>query len=1128
MIALSRCRWLAAAGALFGVALLMTSDVFSQQKKDAKKKNDGPSMQTAEEFLKPKPRPKKDAIPASKLPLEFVKGERIAFVGNTTAERMSLYGHFETLLHLRHKDKELVVRNFGFPADEVGVRQRSSDYTKLDDPLFAFNPDTFLCFFGWNESFKGPAGVAKFQADYEKFINDYTAKYPRDDAKSPARFVLVSPIAFENTGDKFLPDGKAENANLKLYADAVKAVAEKRNLAFVDIYTPTLAAFEKGGGKLTVSGFQMNEAGDKVLGEALDAGLFGPNNSAVKAGTSEFEKIRAAVIEKGWIHSQDYRMVNGWYVYGGRRTYDTETFPREYVKLRNMVTVRDHYIWDIAGGKAVPEKPDDSKTGELIVPPTRFGGPDRAYSENPPAMGPVIAPPAELIKGARVPAGFKLELFADEKMFPELASPVQINFDSKGRLWVACMPTYPQWRPGDVMPNDRLLILEDKDGDGKADKCTVFYDKLHCPGGFEFYNGGVLVISQPRMLFLKDTDGDDKADEVTYLIDGWATDDTHHTCNAFEWSHGGLLHMLEGISTSTTLETPWGPHRSKGDGGCYVLDPRSMKVRQFKLPGMYNMWCYVFDEWGNGIVGDGTTANQTWDVPLSGQPYDGRKGVNFILPNGERPNLGNEWLVSRALPDDVQRQFTYACVINLNGLTRYTMRDDGAGFMGERIKPKDPKDGKWDDLVRSPNKHFRPGDPQIGPDGRLYFVDWASPLIGHMQYSQRDPNRNHTKGRVYRMVGADKQPIAPVTQQGKSVAEILEQLREYEWRTRYRARRELHDRPAAEVLPAVAKWAAELKDTDPDFDRLRCEALWAQQSHHAVDAKLADAVLACKTFNARAAVVHILADERDRIPGAVERFKKAAGDESPRVRAEAARALSFFATADAMNAVASIAQKPLDYWTKYTVEAALSANVSAWPADFTLGKLAASNPEAAKLITDIQKSSKAGEGALPHLKVLLSLDPQPKEVRNKAMTALAGMTGNPTKGREVFVRACTACHKVGNGEGNDYGPNLDKVATKSKFKQKVIESIIDPNAEVDAKYLSTKIDRLSGGTVTGLIVSEDKKNVVIFDGKEKKTIPVDDIDTRTTLKQSSMPEGQAGTMAPVEFLDLVEYLWSLK
>ncbi|MGL6076541.1 MAG: PVC-type heme-binding CxxCH protein [Fimbriiglobus sp.] len=1115
-------------GAMMVCGLMMLPGGVSQQKKDSKKaeKKDKPSndLSTAKEFLTPAPRPKKGPLAPSELPLKFVDGERIALVGNTTAERMSLYGHFETMLQVRHPGKKLVVRNFAFPADEVSIRQRSADYTRLDDPLNAFNPDTFLCFFGWNESFQGEAGIAKFQADYEKFIDEYTARYPRDDEKSPARFVLVSPMAFENTGDKHLPDGKAENARLKMYTEAVKAVATKRKLAFVDIFTPTLEAFQAGKGKYTVGGFQANEAGDKVLGTALSQALLGAMPAKLEPGESDFERIRAAINDKNWVHSQDYRMVNGWYVYGGRRTFDTETFPREYAKLRAMTANRDAHIWDLASGKAPATVIDDSKSGELIVPPTGFGQPRQKYSENPVLE---YQTPDEFIKSAKMPGNLEVKCFVDESIFPEIAKPVQMNFDNKGRLWVSTMPSYPQWRPGDPRAADKLVIFEDTNGDGKADKRTVFYDKLHCPTGFEFYNGGVLVIDQPRMLFLKDTNGDDKADEVTYLMDGWATDDTHHTSSAWEWNHSGLLHMLEGIATSTTLETPWGPHRSAGSGGAYVLDPRALKIRQFSLPGMANMWCYVFDEWGQGIVGDGTTQNQTWDTPLSGKQFSGRKGLNFILPNGERPNLGNEWLVSRALPDDMQKQFTYACVINMNGMTRYSIKDDGAGFMGERVKDPAGRNG-FSNVLWTTDKHFRPADPMIGPDGALWFGDWANALIGHMQYSQRDPNRDHVRGRVYRLYSKDKPLVKPVTQAGKTVAEILTQFSEYEWRTRYRARRELHDRPASEVLPVVAEWVKNLNPADENYDRLRCEALWIQAGFHAVDLELAKAVLSAKRFEARSAVVHILADERGYLGGnLVPLFAQAAKDEHPRVRTEAARALSFYETTEAMAAIFDITTKPMDYWTKYTVEHSLGANEASWQKAFVAGQLKNTSTEAQSLMDNLLKGSKTGGMAAPWIKTMLSQEVKSPEEKNKAMRALADMRGNGSKGREVFQRNCVACHKVGNGEGQDYGPNMDKVATRlNRFK--ILESIFDPNADIEAKYLSTKIVRVSGAVVNGLLVSEDKDKVVIFDGKDKITIPADDVDSKTQLKQSSMPEGLAGTMSPGEFLDLIEYLNGLK
>ena len=225
--------------------------------------------------------PTNSAPAAPKLPLELAKSERVALVGNSTAERMNLFGDFETRLQLRFQTQEIVFRNFGRPADEVSLRQRANDYTKIDDPLAVFAADTFLCIFGYNESFAGPAGVEKFKGDYEKFLDDYAKAYPRRDGTAP-RFILVSPIAFEPTGDPLLPEGTVENTNLKLYADAVAAVAAKRGLPFVDVFAGTEKAFtSQPGMQYTINGAHVNAAGDRVLGELLDRGLFGEPESAV-------------------------------------------------------------------------------------------------------------------------------------------------------------------------------------------------------------------------------------------------------------------------------------------------------------------------------------------------------------------------------------------------------------------------------------------------------------------------------------------------------------------------------------------------------------------------------------------------------------------------------------------------------------------------------------------------------------------------------------------------------------------------------------------------------------------------------------------------------------------------------
>src|SRR5207248_6252782 len=142
---------------------------------------------------------------------------------------------------------------------------------------------------------------------------------------------------------------------------------------------------------------------------------------------------------------------------------------------------------------------DDGKTPPFIPVET-----------NKPGAGPhgthLLLDGAEAIQKMTVAKGLNVSLFASEKEFPELAKPVQMAWDAKGRLWVAVWPSYPHWKPGEPY-NDKLLIFEDTDGDGVADKVTTFADGLQNPTGFEFYNGGVIVAQAPDLIFLKDSKG---------------------------------------------------------------------------------------------------------------------------------------------------------------------------------------------------------------------------------------------------------------------------------------------------------------------------------------------------------------------------------------------------------------------------------------------------------------------------------------------------------------------------------------------------------------------------------------------------------------------------------------------
>jgi lysophospholipase L1-like esterase len=203
-----------------------------------------------------------------------------------------------------------VIRNFARPCDAVDNRQRPNSYTALDDPLKVFGADTFLCFFGFNEAFAGQAGEDQFREAYGKYLDEMAQKYPRASGKAP-RFVLVSPTAWEPTGNSLWPDPAERNEKLRRYSSIVAQVARDHGLAFADIFTPTEAVFaEKPGMQFTINGCHLNEAGDREVAMILDRALFS-QTTAANMESAAFQRLRAAVNDKSWIHVKDYRMIKG-------------------------------------------------------------------------------------------------------------------------------------------------------------------------------------------------------------------------------------------------------------------------------------------------------------------------------------------------------------------------------------------------------------------------------------------------------------------------------------------------------------------------------------------------------------------------------------------------------------------------------------------------------------------------------------------------------------------------------------------------------------------------------------------------------------------------------------------------
>jgi glucose/arabinose dehydrogenase len=807
-------------------------------------------------------------LSADKPKLELRKGDRMILIGNTLAERMQYYGHFETLLHARFPELELVVHNLGYSADELTLRPRQAHFDDHGHTLKDEKPDVLIAVFGFNESFAGPAGLAKFKNDLENFINvSTTTKY---NGKEAPRLVLLSPIAHEDLKNPHITDGKKNNESIKLYTDAMAELAGKHGVVFVDLFTPSRQLYEASSQPLTINGIHLSDEGYRQLAPKLDEALFGPFPATPTASS---KALHAAVQEKNLQFSYDYRAVNGCYIYGGRKApFGIVNFPTEMAKLRKMIKNREERIWQIAQGKAVPATIDDSDTGDFVKVVSNVKTPIHSTT------------PAEEQKTFTLPEGYAINLFASEVEFPDLEDPVAMTFDARGRLWVGTMQSYPMYLPG-TKPNDKVLILEDANDDGRADRCTTFADGLHLPIGIELGDGGVYLSQMPNLMFLKDTNGDDRADMRELIMHGFDTADSHHALHAFTWDPGGALYWQEGTFHYTQTETPYGPRRCN-EAGVFRWEPKSWKLDVFVSYGFANPWGHYFDRWGQNFVADASGGANYFGTAFSGQVVYPQKhgGMKQFFPMQWRPTCGCELVNSRHFPDDTQGDYLLNNNIGFQGILRYRVKEDGSGFAGAPIEP----------LLKSTDMNFRPVALQFGPDGALYVVDWFNPLVGHMQHSLRDPNRDHTHGRIWRITYPARPLVEKPRIAGASVPELLDLLKSYEDRARYRARRELRERPEQEVLSALDKWVGGLDKSDPEYWRQMLEALWLHQSLDDVDAPFLKQLLTCPEPRARAAATRVLCYWRDRVSDPLELLRKQVNDEHPRVRLEAIRALSFF------------------------------------------------------------------------------------------------------------------------------------------------------------------------------------------------------------------------------------------
>jgi len=528
--------------------------------------------------------------------------------------------------------------------------------------------------------------------------------------------------------------------------------------------------------------------------------------------------------------------------------------------------------------------------------------------------------------------GYVVELFADETN--GVANPVAMSWDPAGRLWVLCTWAYPQLKPVE-QPSDKLLILEDTDKDGRADRATIFADGLNMPTGFALGHGGVYLGEGTDLVHLADTDGDGIADTRRVVLTGFGTGDTHQNINSFTWGPGGELFFCQGLHAFSRVETPWGISRLDEDG-TWRLRPLRLQLDPFsKTSSGANPWGIVFGNWGEPFVKSNSTGiSELLPGMIHAEGTTRRRGGKMKIGETRIKSMILELAESPHLPDDIQGELLVAGYF-ARDVNRFQWERDSSGHRLIR-KP---------DLMRSSHNAFRPVDIRIGPDGAIYIADWFNPIIGHYQASLRHPDRDKTRGRIWR-VRAQGRPLANAPNFERMNADELCEELESDWRyVRYQSKRRLSDLPKETALPAVRHWLAGLREADPESERHLYEALGVFEAHEVVNESLLDRLLEATDDRARAYATRVLGRWHDRINDPLEMLDRMVADESPRVRLEAIVACSEIDSPESIIIAAKALNNPLDRFTRHALAQTTVALKAQWQPALRSGNLSFEKPE---------------------------------------------------------------------------------------------------------------------------------------------------------------------------------------
>ncbi|MDF2378161.1 MAG: ThuA domain-containing protein [Verrucomicrobiales bacterium] len=766
--------------------------------------------------------------------------DTILFYGNSMIERLLEHGELEARLQIALPDEKLKIRSLAWTGDEVGNRLRLEGYAKHMKNLLAEWPaNTIVLGYGMNEAFAGEEGLAEFREHYAAHLKQLSNLHPG------ASFVLLSLIS-------------TEKADTESYSKAIADLADQYDATFVDLHSLT----QQSG--LTSNGVHLNSKGNGIVAKAIAAEflrLRGQSPADAEADPAHLREVALAAAAKHERVAEVVRPKNA-VVYFGVRARPKE-YAEEMPRYLEMIRLAEKVVHDLAND---PKLTFSDQTEPALPPlPEREGRGDGDRTG-------IIKTVAENQAEFEVAEGYAVNLFASEEEFPELRNPVQIAFDARGRLWVVTMPSFPHTVPG-LTPPDKIIILEDTDRDGKADKLTTFAEGLDALDGVAFHRDGVIISEQPRLWLMRDTDGDDIADAKSELLRGIDVTDSHHGGMIATDPMGDVI-FSDGVFHRSQLETAHGVIRGI-DATTYRLDPITGRINTEWQHTTPNPWNVTFDRWGN-----------TFQMYGDGQVYDGSSLIwtplgayhpfryAHVCSYGKGSGLAS--ISSPNFPDDFQQGVASASLLG-----RYAVNLTQISYDEGMVKEVGHKA-----ILSSPNAAFRPADVEFGMDGALYVSDFCSPIIGHAQHPMRDPHWDHDFGRIWRIVHTEKPIVNDWPKiEGATVEELCSLLTHSQDLVRHHARIELRKNGEA-GLAAVDQWMAGKKRDDPDFEQAALESLFVCEGLAQVRPEWLEILLQSESPKYRAAGIQVLRLQADRLDDVQIKLVALVNDPHPRVQIE--------------------------------------------------------------------------------------------------------------------------------------------------------------------------------------------------------------------------------------------------